>query len=31
MKDPWDEPYKEYVDTVAAFNANVYNMIRDPA
>ncbi|MDQ1630018.1 MAG: hypothetical protein QOI54_3762 [Actinomycetota bacterium] len=27
MKDPWDEPYSEYVDQVADFNRKVYDLI----
>ena len=27
MKDPWDEPYTEYVDPVAEFNRRVYDLL----
>jgi hypothetical protein len=27
MKDPWDEPYTDYVDPVADFNRTVYDLI----
>ena len=28
MKDPWDEPYREYVDPIAEYNRTVYDLIR---
>jgi hypothetical protein len=27
MKDPWDQPYTEYVDPVAEFNRRVYDLL----
>jgi hypothetical protein len=27
MKDPWDEPYGEYVDPIADFNRRVYDLL----